>query len=116
VRIIDSGSGMRLPDKPLPERLASGQSRRQDLQSNLPAQPLNGTEHHRHAALANLLIQQVTSNHSADSQAVHVAKLFTNSGETAFTAADESSLTCLPHSSGHRFGRPHHKDEDSQPW
>ncbi len=60
MRVIHRRSRPRLPQEPLPELRIGRQRRRQNLQRHQPAQPLIARpEHHRHPALADLLLQQI---------------------------------------------------------
>ena len=58
--MIHCGRGPGFPDEPAPERLIGRQRGCEDLERDLAFQPLIvGAEHHRHAALADLLLQPV---------------------------------------------------------
>ena len=60
VRVIHRRGRLRFPQEPLTELRIGRQRRRQDLQRHQPAQPLiPGPEHHRHPALADLLLQEI---------------------------------------------------------
>ena len=74
VRVIDRGGGPRLADESLPERVVGGQRRRQDLQRDRPVEPLVvRAEHHGHAALADLLLEQIAGDPRAGREAARHA-------------------------------------------
>src|SRR5258707_15742141 len=63
VRVVHRRCGARLPDETLPERLVGSQGRSQDLERDRAIQAfVVRAEHHGHAALADLLFQQIAGD------------------------------------------------------
>src|SRR5712691_2818258 len=63
VRIIDRGRHPRFPDEPVPESVVGGQCGSKYLQRDLAAEPfVPGPENDGHAALPDLLFEQVPTD------------------------------------------------------
>ena len=63
MRVVDGCGSPRLPNETLPERLIGGQCRSQDLQRHRAVKALVvRTEHHGHAALTYLLLEQIAGD------------------------------------------------------